>query len=150
MTEQEPLTFDVDPFDRTFGQLRGPLHWPSLTSAEARGQLLALTDWVQHLVGRFAIEPRVIPPCWGRHPGMIEVLSALRDHERGSYSDTASPTAAMDWMRALHEAQLLLTQTAAKTGCTPNTHRDELIPHWASTNPPDPEPDSRLGAQPSG
>jgi hypothetical protein len=32
---------------------------------------------------------------------MVEALAALRDYERGCYTDAASPTAAVDFIRAL-------------------------------------------------
>ena len=130
----EPLDFGVDPFDRTFGQLRGPIHWPSLTAQEAVSRMSELRDWVRLLVTRFGLEPRTLPPCWARHPAMVEILSALRDHERASYADTAPPTAGMDWLRALREAHLLLAETGARTQCTAQAHRDQASPPWATSN----------------
>ena len=133
----EPLDFGVDPFDRTFGQLRGPIHWPSLTVQEAASRMSELRDWVSLLVTRFGLEPRTVPPCWARHPAMVEILSALRDHERASYADTAPPTAAVDWLRALRDAQLLLAETGARTQCTVHEHRNQAVPPWAASNPGD-------------
>ena len=46
MTADEPLDFGADPFEHAFGQLRGPVHWPSLTEDEARERMLELDDWV--------------------------------------------------------------------------------------------------------
>ena len=120
---------DDPTFGRAFGQLRGPLHWPSLTSGETAESLATLTDWVRQLVERFGIDHRAIPPCWACHPGLVEVLSALRDHERGSYADTASPTAGIDFVRALHDARQILTDLVARTGCTVHEHRDPP-PGW--------------------
>ncbi|MBE3074606.1 MAG: hypothetical protein IMZ75_06620, partial [Actinobacteria bacterium] len=87
MRGQDELGFDVDPFEKAFGQLAGPVHWPSLTESELPQALADLREWVEQLVDRFAIEVRVIPPCWYQHHGMVEALSALRDHERMSFSD---------------------------------------------------------------
>lgn len=131
----EPLAYGDDPLDRALTQLRGPVHWPSLTRAEAASRMDELEEWVRSLAIRFPIEPRTLPPCWGRHPAMVEVLSALRDHERASYADTASPTSAMDWLRALRDAQLLLADTAARTQCSIHEHRDQAIPPWATDRP---------------
>jgi len=82
VTGQDPLAFDADPFEKAFGQLAGPLHWPTLSRDEAVHAFADLRVWVDQLVDRFAIEVRVIPPCWQQHNGMVEALSALRDHER--------------------------------------------------------------------
>jgi hypothetical protein len=45
-----------------------------------------LRDWVDHLVDRFGLETRVIPPCWYRHNTVVEALSALRDHQGSGHS----------------------------------------------------------------
>ena len=81
------MAFDADPFEKAFGQLASPVHWPSLSGEQAAHAFADLRGWVEQLVNRFAIEVRVIPPCWHQHNGMVEALSALRDHER-----LASPT----------------------------------------------------------
>ena len=135
MTSDAPLDFGEDPFDRAFGQLRGPIHWPSLTDAEASDRMEELAEWVRDLVRRFAIEPRVVPPCWAQHPALVEILSALRDHERADYADTASPTAAVDFIRALHDTQHFLAEHVAKTQCSVAGHRDDMIAPWLASEP---------------
>jgi len=74
-----------------------PIHWPSLTETERPQAFADLREWVEPLVDRFAIEIRVIPPCWYRHNGMVEALSALRNHERMSFSDHGSAYGRRDW-----------------------------------------------------
>ena len=70
MKGQDELGFDVDPFEKAFGQLAGPVHWPSLTETERLQAFADLREWVEPLVDRFAVEIRVIPPWWCRHNGM--------------------------------------------------------------------------------
>jgi len=113
-----------------FGQLAGPVHWPSLTSEERDARSSELADWVKELAARFDLDVRLVPPCWHLHNGMVEVLSALRDHERASYADTASPTAAVDWLRALREVEARMHELASKTQCTSQTHRDAVARVW--------------------
>jgi hypothetical protein len=139
--EDIPLDYGADPFERAFGQLRGPIHWPSLTAEEAVAHLEPLREWVESLVRRFAIEPRTIPPCWHQHPAQVEILSALRDHERADYADMSSPTAGLEFIRALHDVLLLLTEQVGKTQCSLNGHRDDLIAQWAAAKPTDTLPD---------
>ena len=129
-TSKSSMPEDHFSLGRDFGQLRGPLHWPSLTRAESAEALESLEEWVRHLVTRFALDHRVVPPCWTHHPTLVETLSALRDHERGSYADSASPTAGMDFVRALRDARHILTETVSRTGCTAREHRDERGPGW--------------------
>ena len=141
MTTDEALDFGEDPFQRTFDQLRGPVHWPSLTEHETRDRMHELDEWVRHLVRRFAVEPRIIPPCWAQHGALVEILSALRDHERADYADAASPTAAMDFVRALHDAQVFLSEHVAKTQCSVAGHRDDLMAPWPATKASAPQSD---------
>jgi hypothetical protein len=105
----------------------GPLHVPSLTARERDAVMPDLRVWVDRLVDRFALDTRVIPPCWEQHNGMVEALSALRDHERGSYDADADPRSAVDWLRALREVRALLTELAALTQCSVHQHRDPTL-----------------------
>ncbi|WP_137123517.1 hypothetical protein [Segeticoccus rhizosphaerae] len=57
---------------------------------------------------------------------MVEALAALRDYERGCYTDAASPTAAVDFIRALREITLYLRDAAAQTQCSAREHRSDL------------------------
>ena len=127
------MAFDADPFEKAFGQLAGPVHWPSLSGDEAAHAFADLRGWVEQLVNRFAIEVRVIPPCWHQHNGMAEALSALRDHERACFADTASPTAAVDWFRALRDIEARLIELASKTQCSAHEHRSEVSRSWAGS-----------------
>jgi len=130
VSEQMPLGLDADLYGRAFGQLDGPVHWPSLTTVERAARSVELRHWTEELVARFDIDVRVIPACWQLHNGMVEGLSALRDHERASYADTASPTAAVDWLRALREVEARLHELASTTQCTAQAHRDSVARVW--------------------
>lgn len=132
MTDQQPLQFDVDPIEAAFGQMEGPVHLPSLSPQERARALVELLGWARTLVQRFGIEPRVLPPCWEQHNGMVEALLALRDHERACYAESASPTAAVDWLRALREIEIRLADLAAQTQCTVHEHRPTPVQEWAT------------------
>ena len=138
----EPVTDHAEPREsrpeeqfgnRWFGQQAGPVHLPSLTAPSCDHTLGQLRDWVTDLVDRFAIEARVIPPCWEQHNGMVEALQALRDHERACYTPQASPTAAVEWFRAFREIEARLVDLAALTQCTAHEHR---LPPRAATAAP--------------
>ena len=130
MSDQMPLGFDAELYGPAFGQLAGPVHWPSLTADEQETRSSELDQWVRELVVRFDLDVRLVPPCWHRHNGMVETLSALRDHERASYADTAPPTAAIDWLRALREVEARLHELASKTQCTAQAHRTGIARVW--------------------
>jgi hypothetical protein len=135
VTDQQRLQFDVDPIEAVFGQMAGPVHLPSLSPQERGRTLVELLGWVRTLVQRFGIEPRVLPPCWEHHYGMVEALLALRDHERACYAESASPTAAVDWFRALREIEIRLADLAAQTQCTVHEHRPTPVQEWATRRP---------------
>ena len=127
MTGQEPLSFGADPFEQAFGKPVGPVHLPSLLERDRTRALAELGTWVDQLMLRFSIEPRVIPPCWRKHNGMVEALFALRDHERASYAASASPTAGVDWLRALHDVTHFIADLNAVTMCSGREHRDPFL-----------------------
>lgn len=131
--------FDPGPPGVDFGLLAGPVHVPSLTGTERDRALGQLRDWVATLIRRFSIDVRVIPPCWEQHNGMVEALAALRDHERASNADTASPAAAVDWFRAFREIEARLVDIAALTQCTAHQHRQPPSTRFETSPRPTPQ-----------
>lgn len=56
-----------------------------------------LADWVGWIRGRYPIA-RQLPPCWWRHPELVEELTALWVAWREAYADPKAPmTAPIDW-----------------------------------------------------
>jgi hypothetical protein len=128
------MTLLRDPFTAGLGDLQGPTHWASLLPDEARQSWAELRAWVEDLVDRFALETRVVPPCWYRHNTLVESLSALRDHERICFAPNASPSGAIDWFRAVGEVEQRMIQACARTQCSINQHRPDPARPW-STDP---------------
>ena len=112
-----------------FAASAGPVHLPSLNDDERHDLMAQLRPWVEQLVTRFHIDARVIPPCWARHTGMVEALTALRDLERDCYSHQAPPASGVDWFRGFREIESRLIELAALTSCTAREHRDPP-PGW--------------------
>lgn len=108
----------------------GPTYWPSLTPTQAERAWDDLRDWVEQLVDRFSLDPRIVPPCWFRHNAMVEALVALRDHEQASYAPSATKTQAIDWLRALREVEYRLTECAGRTQCSVTEHRADQPRLW--------------------
>jgi hypothetical protein len=123
---QPALAYGNDQHKATFGQLERPVHLPTLSRQDREREMAVLRAWVAELVRRFCIEPRAIPPCWEKHNGMVEALLALRDHERACYAQTAAPTAAVEWLRALQEVTHFLIGLNAMTQCTVHEHREPI------------------------
>jgi len=113
----------------------GPLNWNSMKSTEARRHWSALREWVEWFRLTFGFDHRVVPPCWYRHPALVEVLSALRDHWVCAYGPPNTPIGASDWHRALMQLEPRVRDWAARTGCTVGVHRPDVVAEY----PPDTE-----------
>jgi hypothetical protein len=94
-----------------------------LSAEEMAGEMADLYPWVVKLHHRFPEMVR-LPACWYRHNGLVELLSALRDHERACFTDTAAPTAGVAWHMAFRdiEARLRLWISELRCGGDPNYH----------------------------
>lgn len=93
-----------------------PVHWPSLSAAEAAYEWEDLRAWVQQFQQRYP-SGQTLPSCWWRHPHIVELLAALRDHERASYARSAPSTAAMEWQQARHQAEVQLDLWIKRLTC---------------------------------
>jgi hypothetical protein len=108
----------------------GPLHWYLVKSAEARQHWSVLREWVGWFRLTFAFDHRVVPPCWYRHPALVELLSALRDHWVCAYGPLNAAVGASDWHRALMQLEPRLRDWAARTGCTVGVHRPDVVAEY--------------------
>lgn len=100
-----------------------PLFWPSIPAADIAAEWGALRRWVEGLVARYPhLDHHVIPRCWWQHPGHVEALQALRDHERVSFAPSAAATAATDWQWRFALIEGRLREWTAHAGCS-SSHR---------------------------
>ncbi len=111
-----------------YPDIPAPTFWPATPAVDAAAEWTDLRAWVEALQTRFAaLDHHVIPRCWWRHNSHVEALTALRDHERSSFSDTAPATAPLDWFRALRDITILLKSWTSDLGCG-STHQDQPVP----------------------
>lgn len=87
-----------------FDEMSSAFFWPGLSADEVEAEWDALRVWVERFRRRFPHAVK-IPECWYHHGDLVEALSALRDHERGSYSPTAPPSGAVEWHRAFRDLE---------------------------------------------
>ena len=134
MTRYE-IPFVAEPFGT--GALAGsmqsvPVCWKTLDRATARRELSVLTEWVHWLVGRYALTPRAVPPCWYRHGTIVEELSALRTGWLAAFTPDAHGSAPPDWHTMFAATRNRLDDAVSRVGCTKDDHRDDQIPNWPS------------------
>ena len=104
--------------DDTLEEIPGATHWPEMPATDALAEWAELRAWVGTLQERFShLDHHAIPHCWWRHNEHVEALSALRDHERSSFSDTAPATAPLEWFRALRDITALLRTWTSELSC---------------------------------
>lgn len=105
-----------------------PLHWPSIPSVDYPAEMDSLRRWVEQLVERFEhLDTTVIPACWPLHNCHIEALAALRDHERGAYTESSPSKDAVDWHRAFALIEARLREWTGWLGCA-SGHREPIRP----------------------
>jgi hypothetical protein len=99
-------------------------YWPGLAVGAGAGRAWEeLRRWVDQLRSRFPpLDHHVIPTCWWRHNEHVELLVALRDHERCGFAETSPATAPIDWFRALRDAASMLSSWTSETGCSAAQH----------------------------
>lgn len=131
--------FGSDDFAAAGEATAPPTHWPALAADEIGAEIRGLYAWVAGLQHRFREMVR-LPACWYRHNGIVELLSALRDHERSSYADTAAPTAAFAWMMAFRDVEARLRPWVAELRCGGDPRYHDLAVH-AVTQPDTTLPD---------
>jgi hypothetical protein len=140
---RDPDPPDPDPFDpgpRSIGAdldagdllatLAAPTDWSTLPAEDAPTAWAELRHWVHWLVARYSLDHHLVPPCWYLHPALVDLLTALRDHHRGSYSPLAMPNGPADWHATLNALEPRLREWVARTGCTRDQHRDDLPISW--------------------
>jgi hypothetical protein len=115
---------------RVLGAASGPVDRRTVLSADAADVWSELRGWVDWFRSEFALDHRVVPPCWYRHRALVSVLSALRDHWVCAYDPLNTPVGASDWHRALMQLEPRLREWAARTGCTMSAHRPDVVPEY--------------------
>jgi hypothetical protein len=109
------------------GATSGPVNWRAVTTKDARARWEALREWVAWFRAEFGFDHRVVPPCWYRHPALVNLLSAIRDHWLYAYDPMNTAVAGADWHRALIVLEQRLRDWASRTGCTVGAHRPDLL-----------------------
>lgn len=121
---------DDEPLEAVLPDLATPIDWRAVPAGEAEYRWRELRDWVEWLKERYALDHRVVPPCWYLHGALVDLLSALRDHHREHFDRYASPSGAAEWQVVFRNLEPRLREWAARTGCSREDHRPDLVIGW--------------------
>ena len=117
--------------DRVLSHAQRPIDWRRVSCDEAPLLWAALDTWVRWLVARYSLEHRDVPPCWFRHPALVEELSALRTAHVDAFHPAHPPGGPADWHTTLSNTRVRLRDWAARTGCKPGAHREDAPNPWS-------------------
>lgn len=117
-TVADPTHLDAgeppDDDDDTTALVPPPVDWRKATPPASRGRRWEeFAKWAEWYLRRFEIPESVVPPCWRRHPVLIEELSALWTAYETSYMTLASGASPLVW---LHQADLSRGRMVASMG----------------------------------
>lgn len=96
----------------------------SVLEDEARLERMAvLVDWVGWMVEHYGLE-RLVPPCWWRHPAMVEELNALELAWSAAYgADEPDKEAPLRWHEDFQKTRDRIAEWD-RQGCAASGHRD--------------------------
>lgn len=100
-----------------------PVCWPALNQDERRGHTEALERWLTWLRNRYALDHRVLPPCWAEHGALVEELSALHTAWGVAFAVASGPELPLRWHAEFAGARHRLAQWVARSGCRAGEHR---------------------------
>lgn len=95
--------------------------WPCLDDKATARAWERLGAWVEHaLLARHPRYGKELLPCWRRHPGIVDELSALRAVWHAAYTgDTRDPGAAAEYLaRWLPHTMERVEATFSRSGCS--------------------------------
>jgi hypothetical protein len=91
-----------------------------------------LVAWVQWLVARYELDN--IPDCWSHHGALVEELDALRVGWLDTIGKGQGGLAAMQWHDYFGRALERVDRRWRARNCE-DTHRDTILPTWATADP---------------
>jgi hypothetical protein len=108
----------------------GPINWNLLEAPAAAIEWRDLDAFVTWLKNTFGLPPAIVPPYWHRHDELIWELSALHTHFLSCYSETASPSAPVAWMREFADCRQRLRDWVANCGTRLDRDRPTRQTTW--------------------
>lgn len=117
--------------DEVLRAVGAPTDWRTVSSGAAARTWSELREWVEWFKDRYALDHRVVPPCWYLHPSLVDLLTALRDHHEYTFTELQPATAATEWHQVFRDLEQRLRDWASRTGCTRDEHRPDVTLEWA-------------------
>src|SRR5690606_22327414 len=107
------------------------INWRVLSDPNARDAWARLREWVEWFSVRYDVPISTVPPCWWKHPSLVEELSALHTAHTAAFDASDTGFRPISWHERLTLAMPRLTRAYAG-GCT-RGHSPHKPRSWADT-----------------
>lgn len=116
-----PITWRIDDADAQ----------RTLDAATAAATWQELRRWVDWLVTRYALDHKVVPPCWYLHGAVVDELTALWGAWQLAYWPLGSAGDPANWMQIFANTRMRLTEWCGRRGCREDDHRPDRVTVFA-------------------
>ena len=86
------------------------IRWSELSGEQRSAAWHRLAVFVDWLVGRYSLPELLVPPCWYRHGGLVEELTALMTAHEVSFDELDSGLGPIGWHERFAMARLRLQE----------------------------------------
>lgn len=102
-----------------------PVNWQTEDATQKGWE--EFCGWVEWYLRRWEVPVSVVPPCWQRHPVLIEELTALWTSYMGSYSRDNNGQAPLLWLYQADLARTRMLATMAVYSCGREGHSGPML-----------------------
>ncbi|NKX94264.1 hypothetical protein HF995_13460 [Sanguibacter hominis ATCC BAA-789] len=103
------------------------INWRTAEQHETAAQMEPLREFVDWLIATYNVQPSVIPPCWWKHPALIQELYALRVFHAMAFHVEDPGQGPIGFQERWFMARSRLNEYTNDTGCSGSVHAQRVI-----------------------
>ncbi len=100
-----------------------PVNWREMDAETAAAAMTELDEWVEWILSRYPIPPKLVPPCWAEHGWLVEELSALHVGWLVCFDPEDSGLGPLQWHERFYQGRERIRGWNGQ--CTSNEHLPE-------------------------
>lgn len=104
------------------------INWRVADQRQAAAQMEPLREFVDWLIATYNVQPSVIPPCWWKHPALIQELYALHAFHAMAFDSQDPGQGPIGFQERWFMARSRLSEYTNDTGCTGSAHARPVEP----------------------